>query len=89
VPTPADGTTLYLKLRDDPDAVAAITLPAPVQKPAPVPVPTAQAPSSAPNTAHVYQDSAPGPKGLVPGAVPASEAAPPQPGTPNSGAPQP
>ena len=34
VPTPADGATLYLKLRDDPSAVAAVTLPAPVQKPA-------------------------------------------------------
>jgi hypothetical protein len=40
VPTPADGTTLYLKLRDDPDAVAAITLPTPVQKPVPAPVST-------------------------------------------------
>src|ERR1700722_15803973 len=31
VPTPADGATLYLKLRDDPSAVATVTLPAPVQ----------------------------------------------------------
>jgi hypothetical protein len=51
VPTPADGTTLYLKLRDDPDAVAAITLSIPVQKPVPAPVPTAQAPSATPSTA--------------------------------------
>ena len=35
VPTPADGSTLYLKLRDDPNAVATVTLPQPVQKPAP------------------------------------------------------
>jgi hypothetical protein len=35
VPTPADGTTLYLKLRDDPSALATITLPTPLQKPAP------------------------------------------------------
>jgi hypothetical protein len=33
VPTPADGTTLYLKLRDDPNSVATVTLPTPVQKP--------------------------------------------------------
>ena len=46
VPTPADGTTLYLKLRDDPDAVAAITLPKPVQKPVPAPVSTTQTPTS-------------------------------------------
>jgi hypothetical protein len=51
VPTPADGTTLYLKLRDDPGAVAAMTLPTPVQKAVPAAVPTAQAPSSAPNSA--------------------------------------
>jgi hypothetical protein len=51
VPTPADGTTLYLKLRDDPDAVAAITLSMPVQKPVPAPVPIVQAPSAAPNSA--------------------------------------
>ena len=31
VPTPADGATLYLKLRDDPSAVATVTLPTPVQ----------------------------------------------------------
>jgi hypothetical protein len=32
VPTPADGATLFLKLRDDPGAVAAINLVAPIQK---------------------------------------------------------
>jgi hypothetical protein len=48
VPTPADGTTLYLKLRDDPNAVATVTLPAPVQKPAVATAPTAQAPAPAP-----------------------------------------
>jgi hypothetical protein len=38
VPTPADGTTLYLKLRDDPSAVAAITLSTPIQQPTTAPV---------------------------------------------------
>jgi hypothetical protein len=33
VPTPADGATLYLKLRDDPSAVATVTLLTPVQEP--------------------------------------------------------
>ena len=32
VPTPADGATLYLKLRDDPNAVATVTLLTPVQE---------------------------------------------------------
>ena len=32
VPTPADGATLYLKLRDDPGTVAIVKLPTPVQK---------------------------------------------------------
>jgi hypothetical protein len=32
VPTPADGATLYLKLRDDPGAVAIVKLPTPLQK---------------------------------------------------------
>ena len=31
-PMPADGTTLYLKLRDDPGSVATVKLPAPAQK---------------------------------------------------------
>ena len=30
VPTPADGTTLYLKLRDDPSATATVKLPSPI-----------------------------------------------------------
>lgn len=50
VPTPADGTTLYLKLRDDPSAVATVTLPTPIQPPTP-PASPAQPPSSAPNGA--------------------------------------
>jgi hypothetical protein len=46
VPTPADGTTLYLKLRDDPSKEATVTLPSPVQK-APAPAAgTATAPSA-------------------------------------------
>jgi hypothetical protein len=82
VPTPADGTTLYLKLRDDPDAVAAITLSIPVQKPVPAPVPTAQAPSSAPNSAPAAQDAAPAPKAPDPAPAPQNQPATPHPATP-------
>jgi hypothetical protein len=51
VPTPADGTTLYLKLRDDPSALATVTLQTPIQKGAavseakPVPAPASPAAS--------------------------------------------
>jgi hypothetical protein len=47
VPTPADGATLYLKLRDDPNAIATMTLPTPAQKTATVPAPTAAGPTPA------------------------------------------
>jgi len=78
VPTPADGTTLYLKLRDDPDAVAAIALPTPVQKSAPVP--NAQGPSSAPNAGPASQAVAPqGPKATEAAPVSPSQANQPQP----------
>jgi hypothetical protein len=70
VPTPEDGTTLYLKLRDDPDAVATVTLPTPVQKPAPAAAPTAQTPSPAPNPAPVAQDAAPAPTESDPATAP-------------------
>jgi hypothetical protein len=82
VPTPADGTTLYLKLRDDPDAIAAITLPTPIQKPVPAPVPATQAPSPAPSTAPASQDAAPAPKASAPTASGAAPTPPSQPVTP-------
>jgi hypothetical protein len=44
VPTPTDGTTLYLKLRDDPGPVASVTLPTPVAK---APAQPAAAPAAA------------------------------------------
>ena len=59
VPTPTDGATLYLKLRDDPTNIATVTLPTPLQKspvnqsaasaPTPKPAPTPTA-SAAPST---------------------------------------
>jgi hypothetical protein len=51
VPTPADGTTLYLKLRDDPNVVATVALPMPIQKSTPPPVSTVQTPSPVSNGA--------------------------------------
>jgi hypothetical protein len=52
VPTPSDGATLYLKLRDDPSAVATVTLPTPLQQPTSSPsstFQTAQPASKAPS----------------------------------------
>jgi hypothetical protein len=46
VPTPADGATLYLKLRDDPNALATITLPAPIQRAVAGPPPAAPSPTA-------------------------------------------
>ena len=78
VPTPADGTTLYLKLRDDPGSVAAVTLPTPVQPVAPVPVPSAQAPAKAPEAAPAKApDAAPAAQNAAPAPNP-SPALPPQ-----------
>ena len=58
VPTPTDGATLYLKLRDDPTNLATVTLPTPLQKsaqaakPEPakpeVPAPAAAVPATKP-----------------------------------------
>jgi hypothetical protein len=82
VPTPADGTTLYLKLRDDPDAVAAITLPTPVQRPVP--------PN---NTAPAARDAAPATKASDPAPAPQNTPAPPAtpstaPAQPSTGVPE-
>jgi len=79
VPTPADGTTLYLKLRDDPDAVASITLPTPIQKHASTPVPSAQTASPAPNTATASEHAAEAPKAPAAGPAAPSQTATPQP----------
>jgi len=87
VPAPADGTTLYLKLRDDPDAVAAITLPTPIQKPLPASVPTAQAPSSAPNSAPAARDAAPAPNAPDPAPDPQNQPTTPGPAETPSTAP--
>jgi hypothetical protein len=51
VPAPADGTTLYLKLRDDPSSVATIALPTPIHKSTTPPAATLQTPSPQPNAA--------------------------------------
>jgi hypothetical protein len=51
VPTPTDGVTLFLKLRDDPNGMAIVTLPTPLPKPSQTtaPAPPAAA-ASAPQT---------------------------------------
>jgi hypothetical protein len=66
VPTPSDGSTLYLKLRDDPNAVASVTLPTPVPKPTSSPASPSQTATSAPTTGDKTtapsSESAPAPK---------------------------
>jgi hypothetical protein len=79
VPTPADGTTLYLKLRDDPDVVATIALPIPVQKPATTPASTARIPSPVPNATPAVQEVAPVPTASNPTPIPQSQPATPAP----------
>lgn len=86
VPTPADGATLYLKLRDDPAALASITLPQPIAKPAPASSgstkpPSAEAPASGASAGQAPSASNAAPAGA--GAA-ASQTAPsaPQPGPP-------
>jgi hypothetical protein len=71
VPTPADGATLYLKLRDDPSAVASVTLPTPVQKPASSDTSTSQSSAPAPDAAPAAQGTA-----TAPSSDPASVAKP-------------
>lgn len=90
VPTPADGATLYLKLRDDPANAASIALPTPVRKAAPAPkpaVPVQSAPEGEPQPAPVPPaDAAPStppasstsPDSSTPSAAPAQPSTPPQ-----------
>ncbi|WP_244502109.1 hypothetical protein [Terriglobus roseus] len=50
-PAPADGTTLYLKLRDDPSSVATVILPTPMDKPAAAPAADTPQPPAPPASA--------------------------------------
>jgi hypothetical protein len=51
VPTPTDGVTLFLKLRDDPNSMAIVTLPTPLQKPSEPAVHAAKTATPAPPAA--------------------------------------
>ncbi len=84
VPTPADGATLYLKLRDDPSAVAAVTLPVPVQKPtssaastSPTATPASVAAPAVQDTTTAPAETAPAPK-PDPSSIPSPTSGPPQ-----------
>lgn len=68
VPTPTDGSTLFVKLRDDPTNIATLTLPTPLPKPAAPPATTAHA-TPAPAT--------PPPAASTPSTTPASPTATP------------
>jgi hypothetical protein len=78
VPTPSDGANLYLKLRDDPSAVATITLPNPVQKPTSSPSSTSQTATPATEPAPEVQDTTTAPSSeSVPAPKPDRPSAPP------------
>jgi hypothetical protein len=80
VPTPADGKTLYVKLRDDPTNVATVELPKPAKKTIPpAPAPVAVPASSSDGT---------GTQQPAPAASPSEPSTPPSPGT-QSGKPGP
>ena len=80
VPTPADGETLYLKLRDDPNAVATVTLPTPIRKPTPSIAPGGQIATPAPDAAPAAQDPGPEPSSQpAPATKPAPSTTPPPP----------
>jgi hypothetical protein len=83
VPTPTDGTTLYLKLRDDPGAVASVTLPAPIQTAPPqTAAPQTAAPQTAPPTPTAAASQPPAP------AAASAPTTPPQPVAPSPAPPQ-
>jgi hypothetical protein len=85
VPTPADGATLYLKLRDDPSAVATVTLPTPFQEPAPTVTSTARTATPALEAAPTVHDSTTAPS-FKPAPAPKSD--PSSTLSPTSGLPQ-
>ncbi|WP_174241289.1 hypothetical protein [Granulicella sp. L46] len=79
VPTPTDGTTLYLKLRDDPTNTATVTLPTPLQKSAQPakPEPAAQATPAAASAPPTKPEPSPAPTAAAsPAATPPATAAP-------------
>ena len=69
VPTPADGTTLYMKLRDDPAEVAMVTLATPVAKTTPA---AASAPAAAPAPANPSAPAAASAGSSAPAKAPAT-----------------
>jgi len=76
VPTPADGTNLYLKLRDDPNAIATLKLPTPIQKSS---APAAKTPAPKPTATPATQTASPAaaqPAPTPPAATPPASPAP-------------
>ncbi len=67
VPVPTDGATLYLKLRDDPEALASLTLPHPLPKPSSLSPTDHASPGSAPQSA---SPATPSPQAVVPASQP-------------------
>src|SRR3984957_6599554 len=84
VHTSADGVTLYLKLRDDPNSVATVTLPTPVQRPtssitspSQPAVPASEAPAAQDEITPPSSEPAPAPK-PSPSTTPQPTTGPPQ-----------
>jgi hypothetical protein len=78
VPAPADGSTLYLKLRDDPNNIATLQLPASKPGSAATTAKTAPAPAAAPSQAAGAPPPAPDqPAPTSPAATPAASSAQP------------
>jgi hypothetical protein len=85
VPTPADGATLYFKLRDDPSAVATVTLPTPLQEPAPTVTSTARTATPAREAVPAVHDTTTAPSSK---SAPAPKSDPSSTPSPTSGSPQ-
>ena len=80
VPTPSDGATLFLKLRDDPSNTATVTLPTPLQNPSAPPAhatsAAAPAPPAAAASAPQTKPAPPVPSATPPVPAPATASAP-------------
>ena len=89
VPVPADGATLFLKLRDDPDSLASVTLPTPIATPSPAGPAATPASVAQPGPAAKPSPAAPAsaPASVSPG--PAAGAAPQTGAVPAAGTPAP
>ena len=89
-PAPADGSTLYLKLRDDPSSIASIRLATPIAQPAvSATAPSTQSATPKESTAAASSTAAATPASSVTPAAPSNTAPPTPPAGPTPGTPAP